>query len=190
MAWSSCVCLILTLGPQLCTSTPSSKHPAVIRCGLLVGYMNGRMLTVCCRGQSDLCSGLHIDGFIEYFGEIVPLCLCVLLLLHQGLLCSPGDIWHCLETFLIVTTGVGSHRHLMGGGCQTPHMRRTAQQQRVTLRPSRPTAPGCQKSWCIYTEQTYMFSANSLRARASWMDCSLVQPTAWMAPRSQKAQGH
>lgn len=112
MAWSSCVCLILALGPQLCTNTPSSKHLAVIRCGLLLGYMNGRMLTVCCPGQSDLCSGLHVDGFIESFGEIVPLCLCVSLLLHQGLLCSLGDIWHCLETLSIVTTGVGSHRHL------------------------------------------------------------------------------
>lgn len=52
------------------------------------------------------------------------LCVCVFLLravgLNSGQFCPPGDIWQCLETFLVVTLGV--RRVLLASSGQRPGM--------------------------------------------------------------------
>lgn len=37
-------------------------------------------------------------------------------ILNQGLFCSPGDVWQCLETFLLSQRGERVLRHLVGRG--------------------------------------------------------------------------
>lgn len=93
-----------------------------------------------------------------------------------------GTVW---RHFQLSQLGVGRHRHLTGGGCQTPHMCRTVPQQR---------APGCQKFWCIYTAQTHVFSANSAERPVfldgpltHWLHSPLL---GWHSGGVRKPRGH